>query len=141
MDPCLRFSYQRRSPAFFCAGFTASLGGRQALTMERAGPTRKLFRTGACLQLFSALALSSLGSRNGRSTVIGLWSEIGSGRQLFRSSRVRGKCGSNVYDPFASRGSPVLDFTKIQSSLNLATRAFPQISSVIKVGVNPLLCL
>src|SRR3954447_14184602 len=37
MDPCLRFSYQRRSPAFFCVGFTASLRGRQALTMEGAG--------------------------------------------------------------------------------------------------------
>src|SRR5438309_234521 len=125
MDPCLRFSCQRRSPRVFLPGVYRLFEGPSGVDHGTSWPTRKLFRTGAFLQLFSALALSSLGSRNGRSTVIGLWSEIGSGRQLFRSSRVRGKCGSNVYDPFASRGSPVLDFTKIQSSLNLATRAFP----------------
>jgi len=88
--------------------------------------------------LLSNLALGPrVGSWNGRSTVIGLWSEIGSGKQLFRSIRGRAKCGANTYDPFVSRESWILDFTKTQSSLNLAIRTLPQISSVMYVGVNP----
>src|SRR5262249_44568948 len=63
------------------------------------------------------------------------------GRQLFRSLIVRAKWGAKRYGAFTSRGLSRFAFAKIQSSLNLATRTFPQISSATNVGANPLLPL